>query len=332
MQSLASPFASSALGLSPIPSTIAPQNRRAPSRTASMQHRILHTEPESIYSFPIYDDLHLPSHHCSPLPMEPVPLDLAGLFDHPNSSDYFSEDSIQYAPSLWSTEACQTMRLVSSSSPLLDSDLPSTRSSTSSPTPPPATYRFRDHATDSLDSLFYFDFQGSTTLPDAYPSPHCLDPLTVLPPADSPYDYAAGTPPPPSISCLMNSSVSHRRTQSLDSSPSTSDSGTGGGGQYHQKRRFPCEMPGCARRFTSQYTLKVHMQAHRPKPKVSFPCTEGCSERFSRQHDRLRHEVAKHGKICEFLCDDCGRFFSTRKTLGNHKCPVAQGGTRWVTN
>jgi len=99
-----------------------------------------------------------------------------------------------------------------------------------------------------------------------------------------------------------------------------------------QRRRFPCLIIGCDRRFTSQYTLKVHMEAHKPKPRVSFPCTLGCAERFSRQHDRLRHEVAKHGKICEFSCDDCGRFFSTKKTLGNHKCPVAQGGTRWVTN
>ncbi|KAG6820303.1 hypothetical protein H0H93_002567 [Arthromyces matolae] len=98
------------------------------------------------------------------------------------------------------------------------------------------------------------------------------------------------------------------------------------------KRRFPCLVVGCGRRFTSQYTLKVHVEAHKPKPRVSFECTFGCSERFSRQHDRLRHEVAKHGKVCEFLCDECGRFFSTSKTLGNHKCPVAQGSTRWVNN
>ncbi|TFK25852.1 hypothetical protein FA15DRAFT_324047 [Coprinopsis marcescibilis] len=104
------------------------------------------------------------------------------------------------------------------------------------------------------------------------------------------------------------------------------------GAEKADRRRFPCLVLGCNRRFTSQYTLKVHVEAHRPKPRVSFPCTEGCNERFSRQHDRLRHEVAKHGKVCEFLCDDCGRFFSTRKTLGNHKCPVAQGGTRWVTS
>jgi hypothetical protein len=102
--------------------------------------------------------------------------------------------------------------------------------------------------------------------------------------------------------------------------------------EKQDRRRFPCLILGCSRRFTSQYTLKVHMEAHKPKPRVSFPCTEGCSERFSRQHDRLRHEVAKHGKVCEFSCDECGRFFSTKKTLGNHKCPVAQGSTRWVTS
>ncbi|KAH8827178.1 hypothetical protein DL96DRAFT_1605808, partial [Flagelloscypha sp. PMI_526] len=96
------------------------------------------------------------------------------------------------------------------------------------------------------------------------------------------------------------------------------------------KRRFPCLVPGCNRRFTSQYTLKVHTEAHRPKPRVSFPCTMGCQEKFSRQHDRLRHEVAKHNKVCEHSCVDCGRFFSNAKTFGNHKCPVAQGGTRWI--
>ncbi|KAF5331814.1 hypothetical protein D9611_008904 [Ephemerocybe angulata] len=113
---------------------------------------------------------------------------------------------------------------------------------------------------------------------------------------------------------------------SRDPSPSSASSGDA----KPDKRRFPCLILGCDRRFTSQYTLKVHMEAHKPKPKVTFQCTEGCQERFSRQHDRLRHEVAKHGKICEFSCGDCSRFFSTKKTLGNHKCPVALGSTRWV--
>ena len=99
---------------------------------------------------------------------------------------------------------------------------------------------------------------------------------------------------------------------------------------YDHRRRFRCLHPQCTRRFTSQYTLKVHMDAHRAKPRVPLPCTLGCSERFSRRHDRLRHEVSQHGKVCEFVCDDCGRFFSSGKTLGNHKCPTARGKTRWV--
>jgi 5-methylcytosine-specific restriction endonuclease McrA len=39
----------------------------------------------------------------------------------------------------------------------------------------------------------------------------------------------------------------------------------------------------------------------------------------------LRHEVTQHGKVCEFICTDCGRFFSSQKTLDNHKCPATGG-------
>lgn len=101
----------------------------------------------------------------------------------------------------------------------------------------------------------------------------------------------------------------------------------------YDRRRFPCPIPDCNRRFTSQYTLKVHVKAHRPKPRPCFPCTLGCNEQFSRQHDRLRHEVAKHRKVCEWSCAECGRFFSSSKTLGNHKCKVATGKSsmRWMS-
>lgn len=144
-------------------------------------------------------------------------------------------------------------------------------------------------------------------------------------------DYQSGNW---STTSSISPSPSFSNLDSLDVKPiiSRGPSPIRGEGEKVDRRRFPCMVIGCERKFTSQYTLKVHMEAHKPKPRVSFPCTEGCSERFSRQHDRLRHEVAKHGKVCEFLCDDCGRFFSTKKTLGNHKCPVAQGSTRWVTS
>ncbi|KAJ7622296.1 hypothetical protein FB45DRAFT_927455 [Roridomyces roridus] len=57
-----------------------------------------------------------------------------------------------------------------------------------------------------------------------------------------------------------------------------------------------------------------------PSPKAKFRCTLGCSLDFSRKHDRLRHEVAQHGRTCEWECEQCGRFFSSEGTLKKHRC------------
>jgi hypothetical protein len=163
-----------------------------------------------------------------------------------------------------------------------------------------------------------FDFDFSTSLPHEFPASSSNETIHESLPS------SLTRKQPSTCSLPRNLSPSDFATsQSRDSSPPHSAG-------HDPKRRFPCLILGCPRRFTSQYTLKVHMEAHRPKPRASFPCTLGCSEHFSRQHDRLRHEVAKHGKICEFSCDHCGRFFSSGKTLGNHKCPVSQGETRWI--
>ena len=168
------------------------------------------------------------------------------------------------------------------------------------------------------------------------------EPAVLTPPqeyAQSAFEYDYG--PSYTSDARTSPSTWSTRHHSLSPSPSPSNDGRSSTSrdpspsnerpEKPDRRRLPCLVLGCDRRFTSQYTLKVHMEAHKPKPKVTFPCTEGCSERFSRQHDRLRHEVAKHGKVCEFSCSDCHRFFGSKKTLGNHKCPVAMGGTRWVT-
>ncbi|KAF9466698.1 hypothetical protein BDZ94DRAFT_130337 [Collybia nuda] len=166
-----------------------------------------------------------------------------------------------------------------------------------------------------------FDFDFSTALPSEFPPSSPEDRL----PEALPTSLSRRRSPP------CTASRSPRNLSPADFvTPESSQLSTSHTTSHDPKRRYPCLILGCARRFTSQYTLKVHMEAHRPKPRVSFPCTLGCSEKFSRQHDRLRHEVAKHGKICEFSCSACGRFFSSSKTLGNHKCPVSQGQTRWV--
>lgn len=99
---------------------------------------------------------------------------------------------------------------------------------------------------------------------------------------------------------------------------------------HSRPRRVRCLEGGCNRYFTNEYTLKLHMRSHKTKPRVRLPCRFGCSECFSRSHDRLRHEVTQHGKVCEFVCDDCKRFFSSKNTLENHKCPAARGRTRWA--
>ncbi|KAF8919620.1 hypothetical protein CPB85DRAFT_1157343, partial [Mucidula mucida] len=72
-------------------------------------------------------------------------------------------------------------------------------------------------------------------------------------------------------------------------------------------RPHPCLYPDCGRWFTRSYTRNVHMLTHRrsndPKP---FGCTvNGCSEGFSRKHDRLRHEVRQHGRGSNWRCPLC---------------------------
>ena len=170
-----------------------------------------------------------------------------------------------------------------------------------------------------------FDFDFATALPHEFPSTSMLSPVHIRATSSpSPGPSLKSSSPTPSCSSLDPTDIKISPSRGTSPLPLRTET--------DHRRRFPCLIIGCERRFTSQYTLKVHMEAHKPKPRSSFPCTLGCSEKFSRQHDRLRHEVAKHGKICEFSCEDCGRFFSTRKTLSNHKCPLANGGTRWVTN
>jgi len=169
-----------------------------------------------------------------------------------------------------------------------------------------------------------FDFDFATSLPHEFPSTSVLFPDHHRASSPSPGPSLKSSSPTPSCSSLDPTDIKISPSRGTSPIPMRNET--------DHRRRFPCLIIGCERRFTSQYTLKVHMEAHKPKPRSSFPCTLGCSEKFSRQHDRLRHEVAKHGKICEFSCEDCGRFFSTRKTLSNHKCPLANGGTRWVTN
>ncbi|KZT25279.1 hypothetical protein NEOLEDRAFT_1134101 [Neolentinus lepideus HHB14362 ss-1] len=91
--------------------------------------------------------------------------------------------------------------------------------------------------------------------------------------------------------------------------------------------RILCNYEGCNRSFKNEYTYSVHASAHIRKKKKRFECTH-CSETFSRWHDMMRHEVSQHGKVPDWTCSGCRRFFSSEMTLKNHKCPAGHKVTR----
>lgn len=125
-------------------------------------------------------------------------------------------------------------------------------------------------------------------------------------------------------------------------------------GPRRRKLRLPCLNSTCTRQFSSEYTrkvfhffiseqlhfvkmvlygklmplvkLQVHMGSHIVKPRKKHPCRLGCLAQFSRNHDRLRHEVAQHGKSCQWSCPGCTRPFSSAKALNAHICNGSSKG------
>lgn len=145
---------------------------------------------------------------------------------------------------------------------------------------------------------------------------------------------ASGSPAAESVNALPDESDIFSPCSSSSSSappPVSPDSdGANSSTSYsptRRKRTVAC--PKCPRHFTNEYTLKVHSRTHKPKTPKSLPCTMGCPEHFSRQHDRLRHEVLKHARECEWVCERCRKFFSSKRTLSNHMCRDGGSAMRW---
>lgn len=152
---------------------------------------------------------------------------------------------------------------------------------------------------------------------------------------------------PESIGCHMEHSSPEDSAGSLSAADGSASPDSSRGG-VKRARRFRCLEKTCTRMFTSEcvvpafqpetapadplsryrYTRKTHMQTHKPRAPKSLQC-ETCKETFSRRHDLLRHEVVQHGKECEWVCDLCGLFFSSSKTLQTHRCRRGLGQSRW---
>lgn len=123
--------------------------------------------------------------------------------------------------------------------------------------------------------------------------------------------HGVSYPPSPSSSSSMDSPVSADSDSSRISKRRGTQSSKGRFPQYHGKEG-PISTP-------------------QTKEKQYFPCSfDGCPEVFSRKHDRMRHEVTQHGRLCEWACDQCRKFFATEKTLAKHKCTSRVGDTRWI--
>ena len=136
--------------------------------------------------------------------------------------------------------------------------------------------------------------------------------------ANAPNDSAHHGPDPrvlPPIIC--SNPLSPSTTTPSDASSPTNTSCTSS--PDCSSRPYPCLEPTCDRWFKRDYTRKVHMLTHRRKDRKPFSCGfPGCSERFSRKHDRLRHEVGRHALESEWTCQPCHRFFSSRATMERH--------------
>ncbi|KAJ7728151.1 hypothetical protein DFH07DRAFT_782286 [Mycena maculata] len=114
----------------------------------------------------------------------------------------------------------------------------------------------------------------------------------------------------------------------LPATPSTSDS------SRSPRPRSRCSKlrrsePPCSQYFTTKPTSPKRPKVSGAKSTQLFRCTMGCTMDFSRKHDRLRHEVAQHGRVCEWGCETCQRSFSSEATLRKHKCKIS-GGAKWI--
>lgn len=165
-------------------------------------------------------------------------------------------------------------------------------------------------------------------------SPTCINQATSQMVGSSDGGHASAAPTSSEANGEAGSSCLNTSLPTPESlcSPSESSSSEPPSPQCESKddhsRKYPCSH--CDRRFLREYTRKVHEMTHLPKEQHPFVCSSpNCRSRFSRQHDRLRHEVLKHGQESPWTCELCGKFFSAAKNLERHTCttPRRQGGS-----
>lgn len=84
---------------------------------------------------------------------------------------------------------------------------------------------------------------------------HLPTPAFSTPPSPRAYKHNRPLKPSPTPTLPIQASSSDAQ----ESTPPPSS------GRHPRQRRFPCPHPGCERSFTSEYTRRVHVEAHQPK-------------------------------------------------------------------
>lgn len=178
---------------------------------------------------------------------------------------------------------------------------------------------FNEHQPGTRCSSIAMSESVPTGVVDQHPSTPCL-----------PSPSTSTSSPSPRLSPPLFTTAPEVPLRSKARGTSDDSKSTSKGLRRAGKRQYPCLHPTCSRFFTSEYTRRMHMASHDAKPRKTYPCSmreeTGCRETFSRAHDRLRHEVAMHGKDCQWVCEKCGRFFSSNRMLDVHKCPGIVSG------
>ncbi|OCK76613.1 hypothetical protein K432DRAFT_385313 [Lepidopterella palustris CBS 459.81] len=90
-----------------------------------------------------------------------------------------------------------------------------------------------------------------------------------------------------------------------------------------ENANFSCDI--CGKLFQRSYNHKSHMEIHDPSRSYPNHCPyQGCSKKFVRRTDLLRHEQSVHIKAKNHKCSACDSHFARKDTLRRHEedgCP-----------
>lgn len=82
------------------------------------------------------------------------------------------------------------------------------------------------------------------------------------------------------------------------------------------KRKFGCQI--CAKNFSKKWALDQHLMIHEPKDKRPIKC-KYCDSRFNTRVAQKRHIGRIHEVEQREVCDICGKVYSCRSSLYEHK-------------